>query len=301
VILVVGDLMLDVLLLPELRREEQYGGMLARSGGSAANTAAWMAHLGGEVLFVGCVGDDGVGRMLCDDLRAETVEVHARVVPGMETGCVAVNLDGAGERLMRSARGANVALDPDDIARVADGREVERVHLTAYAMLSTAGYGVLESAAGVAKTAGAVLSFDPSSVGAIDALGRERLLDAMTRSGVSVLLPNRIEALALSDTREVADAARALAEVVSTVIVKHGPEGALYVRDGQIETVPTDVVQPVDTTGAGDAFNAGALVALQRGATLYEACVDGNALARRAILTYGGRPAHALTAGVSER
>src|SRR5579872_2647674 len=50
---VVGDLLLDVLLLPELTHSEQPAGMLARSGGSAANTAAWMGHLGRPVVFVG--------------------------------------------------------------------------------------------------------------------------------------------------------------------------------------------------------------------------------------------------------
>ncbi len=94
--LIAGDLLLDVLLLPELKHSEQPAGMLARSGGSAANTAAWMARLGSRVSFVGCVGDDGIGHILRQELIAEGVHAHIRTVHGIETGCVAVELDARG-------------------------------------------------------------------------------------------------------------------------------------------------------------------------------------------------------------
>ncbi len=290
--LVIGDLMLDVLLLPELKHEEQYGGMLARSGGSAANTAAWMAHLESDVTFVGCVGGDGVGKMLQDELSAEGVLVMVRSVQGMETGCVAVNLDGSGERLMRSSRGANVDLLPGDIVDAGLGAPVNGVHITGYALLSTSGYALLDAAARIARDCGAVLSFDPSSVGAIVALGRRRLLDALSGCGAGLLLPNRIEAEALTGETDGRRAALALARVVPTVLVKHGADGAVFAANGEAREVPTQPVQPVDTTGAGDAFNAGALVALQRGDELYAACQFANEIARQVISAYGGRPAH---------
>jgi ribokinase len=138
--LVVGDLLLDVLLLSELKHSEQPAGMIARSGGSAANTAAWMQHLGCPVRFVGCVGNDGIGDMLRRELREVGVETRVRTVDGLETGCVAVELDAHGERLMRSSRGANVALVADDV-RGANVGDIWGVHLTGYALLGVGGFG----------------------------------------------------------------------------------------------------------------------------------------------------------------
>lgn len=290
--LVVGDILLDVLLLPELRHSEQPAGMLARSGGSAANTAAWMGHLGCEVRFVGCVGNDGVGEMLRAELRREGVQTEVRAVAGMETGCVAVELDAGGERLMRSSRGANVALLPDDLRQAVPG-SVWGVHLTGYALLGVGGFDLLAAAAEVARTHGALLSFDPSSEGVITTFGRDRLLNELKRCGVSMLLPNVVEAVALTGYADPAEAAVTLAETTPTVVVKCSAGGAVAWSMGALLQVPTEPVQPLDTTGAGDAFNAGLLVALRRGESLEAACKLGHTIAREAILAYGGRPVRA--------
>lgn len=287
---VVGDLLLDVLLLPELTHSEQPAGMLARSGGSAANTAAWMGHLGRPVVFVGCVGNDGIGDMLRAELRLEGVETDVRSVPGMETGCVAVELDARGERLMRSSRGANVALVADDLLRAVPAR-VWGVHLTGYALLGQGSFALLEAAAQVARDHHALLSFDPSSEGAIETLGRERLLHALKACELGLLLPNIVEARALTGVNEPAEAAVVLGDTARTVVVKCSEQGAISFAGGELCRVPTEPIQPLDTTGAGDAFNAGLLAALMRGDPLEEACRHGHLIAREAIQSYGGRPA----------
>lgn len=287
---VVGDLLLDVLLLPELTHSEQPAGMLARSGGSAANTAAWMGHLGSPVMFVGCVGDDGIGDMLRAELRIESVETEVRSVPGMETGCVAVELDTRGERLMRSSRGANVALVAEDLLKVLPGR-VTGVHLTGYALLGEGSFALLEAAAGVARAHRALLSFDPSSEGAIETLGRDRLLQALKACDLGLLLPNIVEAVALTHLEEPAEAAVALGDVAPMVVVKCSERGAMAFAGGELCRVPTEPIQPLDTTGAGDAFNAGLLAALMQNESLEEACRHGHTVARQVIQGYGGRPA----------
>jgi ribokinase len=288
--LVVGDLLLDVLLLSELKHSEQPAGMVARSGGSAANTAAWMQHLGCPVTFVGCVGDDSIGEMLRWELQDGGVETRVRIVDGLETGCVAVELDAHGERLMRSSRGANVALVADDV-RGAVHRDVWGVHLTGYALLGVGGFGLLQAAAEVARAHGAILSFDPSSEGAIIALGRDRLLREMSQCGVDLLLPNVIEATTLTGRSDASEAAVILGEMVPTVVIKCSERGAIAFASRELLQVPTEPIDPLDTTGAGDAFNAGMLVALRRGAGLEECCKKGHAVAREVIGIYGGRPA----------
>jgi ribokinase len=287
--LVVGDLLLDVLLLPELKHSEQPAGMVARSGGSAANTAAWLAHLGCRVTFVGCVGNDGIGDMLREELRAEGVHAEVRAVDDIETGCVAVELDAHGERLMRSSRGANVALVPGDLDSVDQGT-VWGVHLTGYALLGRGGFALLEAAADLARAHQAMLSFDPSSEGVIAALGRDLLLREMSQCGVEVLLPNVVEAAALTGHADASEAAVILGETVPTVVVKRSEQGAVVFAAAELRQVPTEPVQPLDTTGAGDAFNAGMLAALRRGDDLEEACRYGHRVAREAIGAYGGRP-----------
>lgn len=288
--LVVGDLLLDVLLLPELTHSEQPAGMLARSGGSAANTAAWMGHLGREVTFVGCVGNDGIGDMLRAELRVEGVQTEVRSVAGMETGCVAVELDARGERLMRSSRGANVALVADDLLRTVTG-SLWGIHLTGYALLGAGSFALLEAAGEVARAHRALLSFDPSSEGVIEALGRERLLRVLKQCGFGLLLPNIVEAVALTGREEPSEAAVVLGETAPTVVVKCSERGAVTFAGGEVRRVPTEPIEPLDTTGAGDAFNAGLLAALMRGEALEAACGQAHIIAREAIQTYGGRPA----------
>jgi sugar/nucleoside kinase (ribokinase family) len=264
--------------------------MIARSGGSAANTAAWMEHLGCPVTFVGCVGADGIGDMLRRDLRDAGVRTRIRTVDDLDSGCVAVELDTHGERLMRSSRGANVALVGNDVRGAVEG-EVWGVHLTGYALLGVGGFTLLEAAAEVARAHAAILSFDPSSEGAIAALGRDRLLRELSRSGVDLLLPNVIEAIALTGRADASEAAVVLGKTIPTVVVKCGERGAVICASGELHNVPTEPVHPLDTTGAGDAFNAGLLVALRRGAGLEESCQQGHAVAREVIRIYGGRPA----------
>lgn len=288
-ILVAGDLLLDIFLLPELRAEEQAAGLLVRCGGSAANTAAWMARQGLEVRFVGCVGDDPMGKMLSAELLSHGVQTGTRIVAGAETGCVAVEVGGSGERVMRSSRGANMALSPDDLLCAAS-RDTVLVHLTGYALLGPFGLQLLRTAADIARSTGALLSFDPSSIGVINQVGPQSVMRELEQAGIGALLPNREEAIALVGGGSIESAAESLCSTVPTVIVKDGGYGALAAKHGSLTRVQTTPARALDTTGAGDAFNAGALSALLRRGTVTEACEEGHSLAARAISQYGGRP-----------
>ena len=288
-ILVAGDLMVDVFVLPELHEAEQPEGLLIRGGGSAANTAAWVAALGEPVTFVGAVGDDAPGRMLVDELQHEGVVPRVRTVSTEPTGAVLVNVTSEGERIMRSSRGANMALAPDNL-RAAEQTECSNVHITGYALLGPYGLSLLEAAARLAHAQNALLSFDPSSPGVVKAIGREELRQALRELGVGVLMPNAEEALCISRATEVHAAARDLAQLTPAVVIKNGPEGAIAAQGQLIIDVPTPPRAPRDTTGAGDAFNGGALVGLSRGRSIAEACEMGNESAGRVITWIGGRP-----------
>lgn len=287
-IVVAGDLMVDIFLLPELRGAEQAGGLVLRGGGSAANTAAWIARQRRPVTFFGCVGADSFGAALRQELRDCGVDEQVRVVEDAETGCVAVEVTAGAERMMRSSRGANLSLCPADLA--AAPHQCHIVHLTGYALLGPYTFELLAAAAALCRTSGARLSFDPSSSGVIAHVGPKRLLAALEENDVAILLPNAQEARLLAGCDDVAHALRFLAGRIPTVLVKEGAGGSSGQSDGAISSVPADLVEAVDTTGAGDAFNAGALVALLDGLGPSEACRQGNELAALAVTRYGGRP-----------
>ena len=287
-IAVIGDLMLDVFLLPTLRDEEQSHGVVARPGGSAANTAVWLAHLGCEVTLVACAGDDELGRMLVQELAKRGVQSHVRLVPGFETGLVVVEVSETGERTMRSARGANEALSPHDVGASCPGCSF--VHLTGYALLGCAGIELLQSAARCARASQAILSFDPSSVGVVRRFGYADLLDALSEARVGLLLPNADEAAALTGLSKPEEAIALLRRRIQTVIVKDGANGAVCSSAGTTFRVASTRVRPVDTTGAGDAFDAGILAALQAGKDLPRACLEAHRVAKQVLGAYGGWP-----------
>jgi sugar/nucleoside kinase (ribokinase family) len=263
--------------------------MMLRPGGSAANTAAWLAHLGCAVTFAGCVGEDPVGAMLIEELSSHGAQTAIRTVAGAESGAVAVEIGEDGERLMRSARGANEALSPDDLRRAARP-DLTAVHLSGYALLGSHGLDLLEAGAEIARATGAHLTFDPSSCGVIERIGATTMLSALRHWGVNLFLPNLAEAAALTGARSAGEAAATLAGVFPAVIVKNASRGAAWSDGNFVGGVPTKPVTPLDTTGAGDAFNAGALHALATGKRLADACGEANDVAGRAILLYGGRP-----------
>ncbi|HLJ67875.1 MAG TPA: carbohydrate kinase family protein [Chloroflexota bacterium] len=296
-ILLAGDIMLDILLLPELRAAEQATGILLRGGGSAANTATWVCELGAEATLAGCVGNDGIGSMLIRELEDSGVRTCVRRVAGAETGCVVVELSPEGERVMRSARGANQALAPEDITAAAAETQPDAVHVTGYALLGPHGLTLLDAAADIARGARAYLSFDPSSVGVIRRHGTDRLLATLADRGVTVLLPNADEALALAGCKSIDEAARTLSRAIPAVIVKDGSRGAVVAQQGEVATVMVTARPALDSTGAGDAFDAGVLVGLCRGESLQAACRLANHAAARAIAAHGGHPPRAESSG----
>lgn len=286
---VAGDIMVDVFWLDELRATEARSGLLLRAGGSAANTAAWLAHLGLPVTFAGCVGDDSFGHALALTMSRHGPLPHLRVVPQAETGAVAVQVGADGERIMRSARGANADFGPEDVRRLASLR-ICWLHLTGYSLLESPGLDTLHAAGEVARSSGAVLSFDPSSVSVVQSLDRERLLAALQSANLNLILPNQEEANALAATSHLTAALRTLASMFPRVAVSTGRHGAVW-RTGE-HTGSESIVPlvPLDTTGAGDAFNAGVISVLSAGGTLPDACARGNALAGQAIRLWGGMP-----------
>jgi len=147
-----------------------------------------------------------------------------------------------------------------------------------------------------ARAQGAVIFMDCQSTDAtLEAPGVVEALQA-----VDVFAPNEVEALQLTGAATVEQALARLAELTPLVIVKRGAEGAIAGLDGGVVQVPAIPVEVVDTTGAGDCFNAGFLYGYLRGASLETCLRAGNICGGLSTTAIGGRAAAPTAAQVEE-
>jgi sugar/nucleoside kinase (ribokinase family) len=278
-IAVVGDAALDVLAragtLPAPGGDVR-ASIGIRPGGAGANTAAWLAALGADPVLIARIGADTAGEQVRGHLAAAgvgTALVTDHVAP---TATVVVLVDGAGQRAMLADRGAAGRLAPADITVPAGARHL---HLSGYVLLDRSSRAAGQAALAAARAAGLTTSVDPQAAALLtDPAG---FLDQVR--GVDLLLPSAAELAALGG----ADAALA---AVRAVAVTDGPRGAAWLdRAGKVE-VPGRTTEVVDTTGAGDAFDAGVLVAWTGGASPAEALAAGVAAGTRAVGVAGAWP-----------
>jgi ribokinase len=284
---VVGDVMVDVVARlgsPIARGSDAPAQISLGGGGSAANVAAWLAAAGVSPTLVGRVGDDQRGREARAALIAAGVDAQLTTDPRLPTGTCIVIVEPEGERTMLPDAGANDALAAADL----DGdllAAAGHLHVAGYALLREGSRPAALSAIALARDHGMAVSVDPSSAALLSPafLGRA--------SGAGLLLPNAEEARALTGEDDPELAARRLSEVFAEVVVKLGEAGALWTDGRSVRRAPAEQVQGVtDTTGAGDAFDAGLIAARVHGAPPAEALAAACRLAARAVRTPGARP-----------
>ncbi|MCW2541672.1 MAG: ribokinase [Frankiales bacterium] len=285
-----GDVMVDVvaLLSGELAPGSDSPASIRLSGGgSAANTACWLVRLGTDVSLVARVGDDEFGRSTLRELRAFGVRIETAVDPTEPTGICIVLVGSQGQRSMIPSAGANAALSSVDVDSV-DLAASDHLHVSAYSLLRPQTRAAARQALNRAQSVGAGLSVDVASAVPLAQVGGSQFLSWLPRE--CLLLLNADEARVLVDGVDLPTAALTLAGPGRRVVIKDGPRGAIWAQDGVAGQVVTTPVESVDTTGAGDAFAAGLIDALRKGATLTQAVVAGNSVGALAVGQPGGRP-----------
>ena len=261
------------------------------SGGSAANTMAGVAALGGRAGFVGQVAADQLGEIFTHDIRALGVEFLTPPKSGGEpTGRCLILVTPDAQRTMNTFRGAaheltSAALDPDQI------RGSAILYLEAYLWRSEGPRAAMNEAMAIAHQAGRKVAFTLSDIACI-APHRAEMMAMFEQGAIDLLFANESEIKSLADVDDRDEAIAALQDLVPLIVVTCGEDGAMAVEKGRVARVPIARIGRgvVDTTGAGDLFAAGFLVGHSRGRSIEESLRMGAIAAAEVISHFGARP-----------
>ncbi len=278
------DLVAEVERLPR-PGETVRGQAFARyPGGKGANQAIAAARLGAEVILLGKVGDDPFGEEMLAVARAAGVDVSAvERVPQMPTGTALILVGPRGENTIAYVPGANGLVDAAYVDRV-------------LARLAEVDVVLLQLEVPLSAVAAVLQRLPPERPLVVLNPAPAQDLSALPLHRVNYLTPNREEFLALTGwvpegPEEVARAAQGLlGQGVRHIVVTVGAEGAYLVECGGATRFPAPEVPVVDTTGAGDAFNAALAVKLAAGSGPYEAIGFANAVAALTVTKKGAVP-----------
>jgi sugar/nucleoside kinase (ribokinase family) len=289
-LLVLGDANPDVLVrgddvTPGFGQQEKLVDAISLVvGGSAAISAVAAARLGLRVALAAAIGEDSAGQFMLAQLASEGVETSAMAVrAAMPTG-ITVVLSRVNDRAILTAAGAVSTLTGADVpgALLAKARHV---HVSSYFLLERSLGPDLPELFAAARAAGAGTSLDTNWDPA-QTWGDDNLAAVMAQA--DVLLPNETEALRISGADTLDEAVSALTGSGAAVVVKLGARGALAAVGSERQLARPPEVEPVDSTGAGDCFNAGLLAGLLRGLEMPDALALGCAVGALSTQGVGG-------------
>ncbi len=241
-------------------------------GGKGSNQALAAARAGGQVSFLGAVGDDDFGRQITTLLADEDVDVSGLVTGHEPTGTAHITVDAAGDNSIVVVPGANGGLTTLTDAHRAGIETASLLLLQLELPLS-----LVAEAAAFARSRGIRTVLTPAPAVPLP----EELL------GVDVLVPNEHEAALLAVADDPVEAARRLAERAGDVVVTLGGSGALRVGDDGERSVPAFSVDAVDSTAAGDTFVGVLAVALADGMAWHDALRRATAAAALSVQHFG--------------
>jgi sugar/nucleoside kinase (ribokinase family) len=270
------------------------------SGGSAGNTAAGVAALGGRAGFVGQVAPDQLGEFYRHDLTAAGVEFTTPAADvGSPTARSMILVTPDGHRTMNTFLGAaqnlpSSALDEAQIAASAI------LYLEGYLWdPETPRYAMIE-AIEIARRAGRRVAFTLSDMFCVDR-HRDGFNALIDQGRIDILFANQSEIEALAGVPHLDSAVAAFSGKVDTLVVTRSEDGALATRGGERVEVPAEpIAKLVDTTGAGDLFAAGFLLGEARGLGPERSLKLGAIAAAEVIQHYGARPEADLRALAGE-
>lgn len=286
-ILVIGELNVDVVAtglrsVPEMGAEILAENCELTLGSASAIFAAGMARLGNHVTFFSHVGQDYLGDFCLRALQQAGVSTKHVTRKAEERTGVTIALSGKRDRALVTYAGAVATFKTDSIDKAVMKRH-SHVHLTSY-YLQTALRPSFAHLFQEAKSLGLSTSFDPNS----DTRDKwDRKIDSVLKY-TDVLFANEREALKLTRSTTLANALKTLGAKVNCAVVKRGARGAMATQSAEIFNDRGFRIKAIDTTGAGDSFDAGFLSAYLRKAPVAECLRTGNACGALSAMSVGG-------------
>jgi sugar/nucleoside kinase (ribokinase family) len=285
-LVVIGDIAWDIFIRPErdlVRGSDVMGTVDVMPGGAAANVAVWARRLGASVALKGKIGDDTLGQVMHAHLTTEGVADHVLKVPGALTTRVGILVAADGEH--------SFVIDHTKVLRFDDGDAppslldgASAVFFNGYDIFLARSTSFLAPIVAEARRRSIPIVFDPSSFALISQYGSERLLREV--GPVNILIANEDEAKVLAP----GGGLHALLGSASLVVVKQGARGAAALSAKGWQQAPAEPIAVVDTTGAGDAFDAAFVVTWLSTGDVTEALRAGNRLGAHVASCLGAQP-----------
>ncbi|NIM93338.1 MAG: carbohydrate kinase family protein [Anaerolineales bacterium] len=286
--IIVGEVNVDIVVgglhsLPVLGQELLCEDFQVLLGGSSANCGSWLSALGANVDFLGKVGCDIFGEFVMRGLEHRGIGTANFIQdPDLRTGAC-ISLSYPRDRALITYLGSITALCLDDI-NLDLLEEYDHLHSASIFLQHGLRPGLIELYR-AAKMAGLTTSldcgWDPEELWELDT---QNLLDC-----VDYFLPNEVEAQYLTSASTTDQALTILSQYADSVIVKLGEDGAVTQQEGNVWRAPGFDVSVVDTTSAGDCFNAGFLYArIEQDRSIEDSMIFANACGAIAVTTFGG-------------
>lgn len=288
-VIVIGELNIDLVLwnvpMPENEREKLAQDMRFAMGSSSAITAHNLAAVGSKVAFIGKAGSDVFGDFMMQQLQAGGVDTSTIIRDNsLKTGATIV-IANPPKKAMLTYMGAMTELTIADINWQVVAKS-KHLHLGSF-FLQTGIRKDVPQLFSKAKELGLTTSmdtnWDPDEKWGEDLTAALKFTD--------IFLPNDDEALQITRKATIEQAISELCQLVKVVAVKRGKSGATVCSDGHVFNAAGFKVKALETTGAGDSFNAGFLHKYLQGANWQECLNFGNACGALAVTAIGGTEA----------
>jgi sugar/nucleoside kinase (ribokinase family) len=286
-VLVVGELNVDIIAVgiqpvPVMGAEVIAKDCQLTLGSASAIFSVGMSRLGSRVTFVSKVGADTLGDFCLKALESEGISTaHVRRRRTEKTG-VTISLSAARDRALITYPGAIATLTAQDFDTSLMKRH-QHMHLTSYYLQ----HGLRPAIPDLfkkAKAEGLTTSFDPNS-DPTSSWSNE--INKVLRN-TDILFVNEREATELTGVKKKTDALKSLGRLVPCAVIKLGRKGAAAIHNGRLVKHPGFKVDAVDTTGAGDSFDAGFVSAYLLGASIEDCLRNGNACGALSTQRAGG-------------
>lgn len=284
---VYGDINIDLVIpnidkFPPPGQEQVTEKMYTYVGGGAALFTMGIGKLGLYPVFQGLIGDDCYGTFIKEELKKTNVDTKLLVTTDREKTGISISFTNENDRSFLTYEGTNQAIDITNI-KLDLVNQAKHLHVTGYdGKKNHTKY--LEILKEVKKQENITISFD---VGWDDSgIWYEKIYELF--SYIDILFMNEVEAIHYSRKENALEAAKQFAKSGPIAVIKLGKKGSLAVEKELVYHADSYTVKAVDTTGAGDSFNAGFIYGFLKGKQIKECLLCGNVCGALSVTSYGG-------------